>query len=313
MQMWALIVLTDWYYKLLSLSIYARSQNKKLLNISDYNQIPMSSYMNIDNYFVQKGTGEPIVFIHGSYATTSTWKRIIEQLSKTHHCIAIKLPGHCGTPDPEDFANPCVETELAIIESVVTQLTDQPIHLVGHSYGGVVALAQALKGSLSIGQLTLFEPVATWVLDLLSDKEMLSSVEVFLKKYNQDTMNNAPYACGQVIDFWGGGNEFAILPTFIKDTMALLQSNNLRHWKICSQVNNLRADLAQLSIPTRIVCGSRSNQVAHAIVNHLHRELPHSKTYEIKDASHSLVTSHVDECLSVLQDTLEIPVSLKYE
>ncbi len=261
--------------------------------------------MNIDNYFVQEGKGEPIVFVHGSYATTSTWKKMVAHLAKTHHCISIKLPGHCGTPDPEDFANPSIETELEIIESVVAEVTEQPIHLVGHSYGGVVALAQALKGSLSIEQLTLFEPVAVWSLELLNDKAMMSCVDDFLEKYYQDTSNKVPYACGQVIDFWGGGNEFEMLPTFIKDTMALLQDNNLRHWKVCTQVNHSRSELMNLSVPTRIVCGSRSNQVAHAIVSHLTEQLPYSKQYEIEGASHSLVTSHVDECLSIIQDSLD--------
>ncbi len=258
--------------------------------------------MDKDNYFVQSGSGEPIVFVHGSYATTSTWKKMIESLAATHHCIAIKLPGHCGMPDPKDFSAPSIETELEVIESVVAQLTDQPIHLVGHSYGGVVSLAQALKGSLSISKLTLYEPVATWVLDLLGDEEMLYRTEMFLSKYRQDAADSLPYACGQVIDFWGGADVFTTLPTSIKDFMASLLENNLRHWDICTSVNNVHSDLRQLSVPTRIVCGSHSNEVAHAIVAHLDRELPNSKKFEVEGASHSLVTSHADECLAILND-----------
>ncbi|MBT6032796.1 MAG: alpha/beta hydrolase, partial [Kordiimonadaceae bacterium] len=41
---------------------------------------------------------------------------------------------------------------------------DTGIHLVGHSYGGVVALAAALKDEFNIKKLTLFEPVAASVL-----------------------------------------------------------------------------------------------------------------------------------------------------
>ncbi len=37
--------------------------------------------MNIESYYEQQGSGPPIVFTHGSYATTSTWKKIVEQLS----------------------------------------------------------------------------------------------------------------------------------------------------------------------------------------------------------------------------------------
>ena len=261
--------------------------------------------MPLTDHFQLAGSGSPIVFVHGSYATTSTWKKMIESLSATHTCIAIKLPGHCGTPDPQDFDAPTIETELDLIERVVRHVTDEPIHLVGHSYGGVVALSMALKGSLPIHELTLFEPVATWVLDLMGDADMQAQVDAFLQHYRQDVAQQMPYACGQVIDFWSGGKEFAALPTPIKDTMAALTANNLRHWDLCTHIAHTRADLAQLNIPTRIVCGSRSNEVAHAIADHLDSELPHSMRYDIDGASHAMVNTHPQDCLFILQDPVE--------
>lgn len=259
--------------------------------------------MSVDNYFEQQGSGLPIVFIHGSYATTATWKKMLQQLAKSNHCISIRLPGHGGAPAADDFSAPTIETELAIIEQVVHQVTDQPLHLVGHSYGGVVALAQALKGNLDLSLMTLFEPVAVWLLEVMKNEEMDKHVKEFLAKYREDVAQGVPYACGQVIDFWGGKNAFEPLPDFIKDGMTPLVANNIRHWDICTTVCNTPLDLQKLSTPTQVVCGSRSNKVAHAISDHLRETIPHSKKYVIEGASHFLVTSHVDECLSVLADS----------
>jgi len=258
--------------------------------------------MNIDDYYEQQGSGSPIVFIHGSYATTSTWKKMIEQLSSSHHCISIKLPGHCGTPDPKDFSNPTMNTELEILEQVITKLTDEPIHLVGHSFGGVVALALALKGSVALSQMTLFEPVAVWVLDRVQDNQASGVVQQFLAVYFHDVSMNKPYACGQVIDFWGGKGAFESLPTFIKDSMEPLVANNVRHWNICTAIDSSVSDLKNLLIPTRLVSGTQSNPVAHAISDHLKHNIPTSKKYSIKGASHFLVTSHFNECLVALGD-----------
>lgn len=257
--------------------------------------------MNIENYFEQQGSGSPIVFIHGSFALTSTWKKMVEQLAVNHHCISIKLPGH-GMPDPNDFSEPTIETELSIIEQVIHRVSNEPIHLVGHSYGGVVALAQALKGNLALSQMTLFEPVAVWLLAVMKDMEMSERVELFLKKYRHDVSRKTPYACSQVIDFWGGEGAFEPLPDFIKDGMQALVKNNVRHWDISSTINSQLSGLQKCMVPTRIVCGDQSNPVAHAISDHLNREIPNSKKYVIEDASHFLVTSHVNECLSVLRD-----------
>lgn len=257
--------------------------------------------MDIRPYVALQGSGEPLVFVHGSYATTSTWKKLIERLAPTHHCIAIRLPGHGGVPDPQDFEAPSMETELALLEAAVRQCTDRPIHLIGHSYGGVVALAQALKGNLPLAELTLFEPVATWVLDVVGDAPMQAQVRAFLSRYRHDAARGLPDVCGQVIDFWGGANDFAGLPPHIQAAMATMVRNNLRHWDLCTRPLHTSADLARLDVPTRLVCGTRSNPVAHAIVDHLHRLLPRSGRWEIEGASHGLVASHADACLDVLR------------
>jgi hypothetical protein len=44
--------------------------------------------------------------------------------------------------------------------------------------------------------------------------------------------------------------------------------------------------------------GSQSNPVAHAIVEHLTKEMPNSKEYQIQGAS------HVTECIKILNDPI---------
>ncbi|QID19171.1 alpha/beta fold hydrolase [Nitrogeniibacter mangrovi] len=149
------------------------------------------------------GTGEPIVFIHGSFATTSTWRKMVDTLARDHQCILFKLPGHGTAPAPDDYDAPTIDTELDRIDAAVRDITDRPVHLVGHSYGGMVALAMALRGTLPVRRLTLFEPVAVWVLDAAGDADMAARVTAFVDRYRQDAAAGVTHACGQVLDFWG--------------------------------------------------------------------------------------------------------------
>jgi pimeloyl-ACP methyl ester carboxylesterase len=256
--------------------------------------------MDIDRYYEEQGSGSPIVFIHGSYATTSTWKKMVDSLAEKHHCICIKLPGHGGMPDPTDFAEPLMETELAIIEQVVSKLTTEPIHLVGHSFGGVIALAQLLKGSLEIAEITLFEPVAVWLLDRVKDDEMLARVDTFLNKYRQDAANNMTHVGGQVIDFWGGTGAYDPLPDFIKESMAPLVPNNIRHWDLDAKSTATLEDLNRCAVSMRVVCGSESNPVAKAICEHITQQVPNCTARMVDGASHFLVTTHPRECLAAM-------------
>lgn len=259
--------------------------------------------MKIDCHYKQKGTGPPVVFLHGSYATSSTWKKMVEQLAARYHCILIDLPGHGGAPDSDDFSAPTIETELSYVEQIVARITDQPIHLVGHSYGGVVALALAMDGRVPVSELTMFEPVAVSVLDRIDDIQLIECLRTFLIKYRRDVSRNIPRVCGQVIDFWGGEGSFEQLPDFIQESMEQLVTNNIRHWDVCAAINSNPGDLQRCLVPARIVCGSGSHPIARAIAKQLHRQMVASKKYTIEGASHFLVTTHVDECVRVVQDS----------
>lgn len=256
--------------------------------------------MSIDSYYEQYGCGDPIVFIHGSYASTSTWKSVVEHLAPDYHCICIKLPGHCGTPDPDDFAKPNISTELSILQHVVAKLTDRPIHLVGHSYGGVVALSQAIKDSIPISQMSLFEPVACWVFDAANDEQMHNRVQMFTDDYLNHFTKDKNRACAKVIDFWAGDGAFDSLPDFIQSSMTPLVENNVRHWKITDAFAYTLNDLASLDMPTRVICGDQSNPVAGAIAKHLTTHIPNSEMRIIAGASHFLLSSHPEQCLDAL-------------
>ena len=254
----------------------------------------------IQNYYEVRGKGVPLVFIHGSYASTATWRKMVDSLEGTFQCILIKLPGHCGLPDPNDFAEPSVETELALIETIVNSIASGPVHLIGHSYGGVVALAMALKGSLKLKKLTLYEPVATWLIDLAQDDALAAQVEQFLQPYRSAVASGEPYAGGKVIDFWCGSPEFHKFPVKVQDKLMLLQKNNIRHWDICTRVSHNIEDIKRLQVLTHLVVGENSSPVAHGIIDLLHGWLPQGKRYLVLGANHFLVTSHIDACLAAM-------------
>lgn len=244
--------------------------------------------------------GAPIVFIHGSFANTATWKKIIAELSKAHQCIAIKLPGHCGTPDPVDMEAPTLETEFSIIENAIKEQTSGPVHLVGHSYGGVVALELALKGSVALTHLTLFEPVTVGILAPTGETEADQQVKSFVGGYRAAVAQEEPYACGHIIDFWGGAGSFKSMPQALQDGMAPLTRNNIRHWDLCQTFHYPMSAVKSFAVPTTVVTGSASNPIAQTIAKQLHQHLPNSALHTIDEASHFMVTTHAKACLALM-------------
>ena len=91
---------------------------------------------------ISRGSGPPIVFLHGLGASATTWNAVAETLSDRHLTVAVDLLGHGESPcpdDPEEFSR---DAALADLDDVLATL-DEPALLVGHSLGGYLALAHA--------------------------------------------------------------------------------------------------------------------------------------------------------------------------
>jgi pimeloyl-ACP methyl ester carboxylesterase len=108
--------------------------------------------------YVDQGTGEPIVFVHGSLSDRRVWEPIRETIAARHRFIAptLRYFGTGAWPDKgEQFGT---AHHAADIVAFIRALNVGPVHLVGWSYGANVALAIALDRPDLARSVILFEP-----------------------------------------------------------------------------------------------------------------------------------------------------------
>jgi pimeloyl-ACP methyl ester carboxylesterase len=97
------------------------------------------------------GSGPPILFVHGSVvAAERTWRH---QLSLAEHWT-LRLPNRPGFGSSPPLARGDFEAEAPLI----AELLGEGAHLVGHSYGGVIALYAAALRPHAVRSLTVSEP-----------------------------------------------------------------------------------------------------------------------------------------------------------
>ncbi|WP_413113240.1 alpha/beta fold hydrolase [Thaumasiovibrio sp. DFM-14] len=249
-----------------------------------------------------KGEYPPLVFIHGSYATTSTWKMIVNELAKNRLCLLVRLPGHGSAPPLPSGA--ALDAECCLIENILNHHVKEPVHLIGHSFGGVLALSLLLRGRVAIARLSLFEPVAVWLLHSVQEDKYKQQVDELLVRCRDKGVIDQRCVCELVIDFWAGEGQFQSLPAEIQRTMVALVDENVRHWQISQLCRYSLSLLRQCMVPVDLVYGTESNPVVHSICHHLAQLLPVSKTCHIEAASHFLVTSHPKQCVAVINRNL---------
>lgn len=109
--------------------------------------------MDINHFYIEQGTGFPLILLHGNGEDCAYFTRQIDSFSENFHVIALDTRGHGQTPRGEapftirQFA----EDLLAFMD----QHNIEKAHLLGFSDGGNIAMVFALKYPERVGKLIL--------------------------------------------------------------------------------------------------------------------------------------------------------------
>jgi pimeloyl-ACP methyl ester carboxylesterase len=93
-------------------------------------------------YVEEAGRGLPLVLIHGLGGSSYSWRRLIPALSRTHRVFAIDMKGFGRSEKPFDL-DYGPDEQAKLIAQFLRQKRLIGATIVGHSYGGLVALELA--------------------------------------------------------------------------------------------------------------------------------------------------------------------------
>src|SRR5689334_11612486 len=114
-------------------------------------------------HFRESGSGPAVLCLHCSASTSGQWRPLMERLADRYRVIAPDLYG-CGKSPAWPGERPMwIEDEIAFLAPAFER-ADKRFHLVGHSFGGAVALKAALGLKPRLASLVLYEPVLFAVL-----------------------------------------------------------------------------------------------------------------------------------------------------
>jgi len=100
-----------------------------------------------------EGDRVPVVLLHGFGADLNTWMFTQPALAEGRQVIAVDLPGHGGSAKQVDHAD--TESFAAVIGHALATLGIERAHFVGHSMGGGIAIAFAMRQPEHVATLTL--------------------------------------------------------------------------------------------------------------------------------------------------------------
>lgn len=121
---------------------------------------------NVNVYLIDKGSGPPILFLHGVPDTAELWSAVIADLSANYRCLAPDLPGFGRSLAPPDL-NCSLENRANFIDELVEAVgITAPLNLVVHDHGGPYGLAWAVKHPEKVNRIvcmnTFFQSDYRW-------------------------------------------------------------------------------------------------------------------------------------------------------
>jgi 3-oxoadipate enol-lactonase len=104
---------------------------------------------------VDRGEGDPVLFLHAFPLQAAMWDYQVEALEGTHRCIAVDLPGFGQSEPPTAPDDASMHGWADLVTGVLDQLGVVTATVVGASMGGYVAMALLRHHRERVGQLVL--------------------------------------------------------------------------------------------------------------------------------------------------------------
>jgi len=242
-------------------------------------------------YYSEQGKGPPVLLIHGFGASTFTWRHIAPELAKTHRVIAVDLKGFGQSDKPFD-GRYSVYDQAELLAQLIEDKDLRNLTLVGHSFGGGVALLLALEANQRldgrITRLVLLDSIAfpqnIPVFFRLLDVPLVSQLGVRMVPPSVQTR-----LALQIAYF----DDSKIDPEEVELYAAPLKTAAGKHAIIYSARQIVPEDIAELSeryktmeLPTLILWCDHDRIVPLEVGIKLRRTLPNSTLRLVEDCGH---------------------------
>jgi esterase len=236
-----------------------------------------------------KGTGTPILFLHGGGLTAHTWDCVAAMLRERFRCVALDQRGH-GDSEWSPVIDYRVASHVGDIEGFIEAMGLQNPILVGQSMGGMNSIAYAIRHSEKMRAMVIVDvapeisaPGADRIREFASTPE-LDSPEAFLERAVKFNPIRNPAVLRRSL-YYNLRETPAGKWTFkhdqrrrTDDAMKSFTEDRLR----------LAAEVSKIKCPTLVVRGALSDVLTDAGAEKFAHALPNGRWVRIEKSGHNV-------------------------
>jgi pimeloyl-ACP methyl ester carboxylesterase len=230
------------------------------------------------------------LLLHSGGFTSRQWRKLSEALAPDFDVLAPDLLGYGESGPWPDGVPFHFRQDLDYVESLLGD--DDRLCLVGHSYGGFLALQLALRRPERVQAIAVYDPVAFGILDEVEDADAFRQLRLVKQTWDRDESGVDEAWLRAFIDWWNGAGAWDRLG---EETRRAFRTMG---WKVFQEVMSLAADrtdsatYATIAAPTLILGGAASPLAERRVVEKLGAALPHATAQLIPGVGHMGPISH---------------------
>jgi pimeloyl-ACP methyl ester carboxylesterase len=240
--------------------------------------------------------GPAVVLLHSSAASGRQWDVLASVLQSRFRVHAVDLHGHGSTPAWQGDRPLSLDDEAALVEPLLAAAPGG-VHLVGHSYGGAVALKVAHRLGAHVRSVAVYEPV---LFRLLFDYNRLHAParEVAAVAQSVDAglaAGAADRAAQRFVDYWSGAGTWDAMPHARRQSLVTRTPAVAPHFRALFTDSMTRADLARLPMPVLCLTGARTRASTRRIGELLRMAMRHARHEMLPGLGHMGPVTHAAE------------------
>jgi pimeloyl-ACP methyl ester carboxylesterase len=265
-------------------------------------------------HFIEEGSGEPVLLLHGYPQSSSCWRHQIPALAARYRVVAPDWPGFGRSEAPASAAT--YDAEVARIEQLVRALGLEHFNFVAHDYGGFLGLGYVLRQPERVLRLALLNTrghgifrrsfyrftlgqcwTARHMPGLFRRLQLHDIHHHALRRYRKlgcfdTTLEN---------DYLGWMDDSSGRQTFV-DFFA--------HYHV-QRIPELKAGLNEIGCPTAIIWGDRDPYIPFETARELADRIPDATLTRLRGGDHYIMEERPDEVTSALLGLLARDVAAR--
>jgi pimeloyl-ACP methyl ester carboxylesterase len=251
--------------------------------------------MTSHTHLAVRSRSELVIALHCSGSSAAQWRPLEAQLGQDFELVAPEHYGSGNSPAWAGGARFTAADEAARTLALIDE-SDRKIHLIGHSYGGGIALHVALARPEHIASLTLYEPSAFYLLKQFGDGAVaFAEIRVVANRVAAGIKaGDSRNAAMGFVDYWSGAGTWdAIRPPLQDAVLRWLPKVSLEFDALFNEPTH-RSAFMNFRAPVLIIRGEHAPAPTRLIADTLPSIFPDARQAVVAGAGHMGPITHAN-------------------